>query len=52
MFAVMGFSGGSFGFGAFIAGAFTNALPGIALQIVAVPLLVIVFERVLGRKIS
>ena len=52
MFVVMGLSGGSFGFGAFIAGAVTNALPGIVLQIFAVPLLVIVLEKLLAKKLN
>ena len=51
-FIVMGLSGGSFGFSVFIAEAFTNALPGIALQIVAVPLLVIVINKRLGKKLN
>ena len=52
MFVVMGLSGGSFGFSAFIAGAVTNALPGIVLQIFAVPLLVIVLEKLLAKKLN
>ena len=39
MLAVMGISGGSFGLAAFFAGAVGNALPGIALQIVLIPLI-------------
>ena len=37
--------GGAFTFGAFIAGAITNAIPGIILQIVIVPVLVMLFEN-------
>jgi LytS/YehU family sensor histidine kinase len=40
MAIAMGFSGGSFGLKAFIAGAITNALPGITAQIILVPLIV------------
>lgn len=45
MFVCMGISGSSFTFAAFIAGAFTNALPGIIVQIVWIPLLVILLDR-------
>ena len=40
MFVCLGASGGTFTFAAFIAGAFTNAIPGIILQIVLVPVVV------------
>lgn len=40
-----------FGFAAFIAGAFTNAIPGIILQIVLIPLLVILIEN-LTKKLQ
>ena len=42
MLVCMGIKGGSFGFSAFLAGAVTNALPGIAIQIVLIPILVMV----------
>jgi len=45
MFVFMGLNGGSFTFTAFIAGAFTNALPGIIIQIVLIPLLVMLLDR-------
>lgn len=45
MFLLVGAGGGSFTLAAFFAGAITNAIPGIALQIVAVPLLVMLSER-------
>ena len=45
MFICMGLSGGNFGFGAFVAGALTNAVPGILVQIVLIPLLVIALEK-------
>ena len=41
-FLCMGFE---FGFSAFLAGAVTNALPGILIQIVLIPILVMVLER-------
>ncbi len=44
MFACMGINGGSFTFAAFIAGAFTNAIPGIILQIVLIPILVMLLD--------
>ena len=34
-----------FGFAAFISGAFLNAIPGIIIQIVLIPLLVIVLQK-------
>lgn len=45
MFACMGFDETKFGMAAFIAGAITTAIPGIILQIVIVPVLVMVVER-------
>ena len=45
MFVCMGFSTGSFGLSAFVAGAITNAIPGIVLQIILIPLLVFAFKR-------
>ena len=52
MFICLGASGGSFTFAAFIAGAITNAIPGIIVQIVLVPILVVVLEhpKVLNLK--
>lgn len=44
MFVFMGLNGGSFTFAAFIAGAFTNALPGIVAQIVLIPILVMILD--------
>ena len=40
-----GLSGNTFAWSAFIAGAVTNAIPGIILHIVLIPVLVIVLER-------
>ena len=45
MFACMGLDVSRFGFTAFVAGAFTNAIPGIVLQILLVPILVILIEK-------
>ena len=50
MFACLGLSGGSFGFKAFLAGAVTNALPGIILQLILVPVIVMVLEHVARSK--
>ncbi|MBQ3565610.1 MAG: ECF transporter S component [Oscillospiraceae bacterium] len=45
MLISMGLDGGKFTFTAFIAGAFTNALPGIAIQIVVIPIIVILCDK-------
>lgn len=45
MFACMGLDASRFGFAAFAAGAFTNAIPGIILQIILIPLLVILLNK-------
>lgn len=44
MFVLLGINGGSFTFAAFVAGAFTNAVPGIIAQIVLVPVLVMLLD--------
>ena len=41
----LGLSGSGFTFAAFIAGAFTNAIPGIVLQLILIPILVMVLEN-------
>lgn len=51
MFVCLGISGGSFGFSAFLAGAFTNAIPGIIVQIVLVPVVVMVLEHIKRSKV-
>jgi predicted membrane protein len=38
-------AGANFGFQAFVAGAFVNAIPGIVIQIVLVPALIVALER-------
>ena len=45
MFVCVGINGGSFTFATFIAGAFTNAIPGIIAQIVLVPVFVVLLEN-------
>lgn len=45
MFVLMGIKGGSFTLSAFIAGAFTNALPGIIVQIILIPILVMILDN-------
>lgn len=45
MFICMGISGGAFTLGAFVAGALTNAIPGIVIQMILIPILVIVLEN-------
>ena len=50
MFLCMGLSGGQFGFAAFLAGAVTNAVPGIITQIVLIPLLVMLLENAKAFK--
>ncbi len=45
MLFCLGIRGESFGFSAFMAGAVTNAVPGIIIQIVVIPILVIELEK-------
>ena len=45
MYICVGLSGGSFTLSAFVAGALTNAIPGIIVQIVLVPVIVMVVEK-------
>lgn len=45
MFICLGASGGSFTFAAFLAGAVTNAIPGIVIQIILIPILVMIIEN-------
>lgn len=46
MMVCLGIKGGSFGFSAFLTGAVTNAIPGIIVQIVLVPIVVMVMEHI------
>ena len=52
MFILMGLNGSDFTFAAFLAGAFINALPGIIVQIILIPLLVMILDnpKVLNQK--
>ena len=43
--AVITLGGDGFTFAAFIAGAFTNAIPGIILQLIAIPVLVLALQK-------
>lgn len=45
MFVCIGMGGGSFTFAAFLAGALTNAVPGIIIQLVLVPLFVMLSDN-------
>ncbi len=45
MFICLGATGGSFTFSAFLAGAVVNAIPGIILQIVMIPILVMILDN-------
>lgn len=49
-FLIAGFGGTEFSFAVFFAGTFTNALPGIALQIVAVPPIVLLCEKIKKKR--
>lgn len=45
MFVCMGIKGGTFGFSAFLTEAFVNAVPGIILQLILIPLIVMATEK-------
>ena len=45
-FITSGLDASKFGFSAFIAGAFTTALPGIVLQLVLIPPIVMLYDRI------
>ncbi len=45
MLICVGASGGAFTFAAFLAGAVTNAIPGMIVQIILVPILVVLIEK-------
>jgi len=45
MFVCLGITGGGFTFAAFLAGAFVNAIPGILVQILLIPVLVMALDR-------
>ncbi len=52
MLVCMGINGGSFTLAAFLAGAFTNAIPGIIVQIILVPILVSVLSNTKILKVK
>ncbi len=52
MFICLGIKGGSFTLAAFIAGAFTNAFPGIVVQLVLIPIIVMILESQKLTKIG
>ena len=52
MFVCMGIKGGSFTLAAFLAGAVTNAVPGIVVQIVLIPLVVMLLNSVKILKVE
>ena len=52
MYVCMGLSGGSFTLAMFVAGAFTNAIPGIIIQLVVIPVLVMVLDNPKLTKIG
>ena len=45
MFVCLGISGGSFTFAAFALGAFVNAIPGIIIQLLLIPLIVMQLDK-------
>jgi hypothetical protein len=45
MLACIGLSGGSFTLGAFITGAFVNAVPGIIAQLILIPIAVMTLDK-------
>jgi len=46
MFVCMGINGGAFTFSAFIAGAITNSLLGIVSQLILIPVIIILWQKV------
>ena len=50
MFSLIGMKGGAFTLPMFIAGAFTNALPGIIVQIVLIPVIVMLYETFISKE--
>lgn len=50
MYLCMFSQGNAFTFAAFIASAFTNAIPGIILQIVLIPIIVMIYEKTSKRN--
>lgn len=50
MFCCMGLNVSRFGFSAFLAGAVLNAVPGIVVQIILIPILVITLEKIVNKQ--
>ena len=50
MFSCLGFQPSKFGFQAFLSGAVLNAVPGILIQLLLIPILVITLERFLPKN--
>lgn len=50
MFACMGLDASKFGFAAFITGAVTTAIPGIILQIIIIPIVVISLSKIVNNQ--
>ena len=50
MFCCMGLNVSKFGFSAFLAGAVLNAIPGIVVQIILIPILVIRLEKIVNKS--
>jgi thiamine transporter ThiT len=50
MFCCMGFDASKLGFSAFLAGAVLNAVPGIIVQIVLIPVLVITLGKIVNKS--
>ena len=50
MFCCMGLNVSKFGFSAFLAGAVLNAIPGIIVQIILIPILVITLEKIVNKS--
>jgi thiamine transporter ThiT len=48
----MGIAGKTYGFSAFITGAFVTALPGIIIQIIAIPLIIVAIEKAGSRYLK
>lgn len=49
MFTCMGFDATKFGLNAFLAGSILNALPGIIIQIILIPVLVITLRKIVNK---
>ena len=50
MFACMGLDVSKFGFSAFLSAAVLNAVPGIVLQVVLIPVIVITLEKLVNKE--